>query len=99
MSINNASLKKIAQFAKLNISDEDIAKMDVVNLIEFLGEIKNIDTTGIEPMFCLMDHNLPFREDIVKTGNIAEELLKNSPDKTGVKYGFFTVPQVIGDDE
>ncbi len=99
MSMNKASLKKIAQFAKLNITDEDIEKMDIINLIDFLGEIKSVDTTGIEPMFSIMDHTLPFREDVVQSGNIAEELLKNAPDKSGVKYGYFAVPLVIGDDE
>lgn len=47
--------------------------------IEFASKIHNIDTTGIEPLYTVLEkYPLELREDVVTEGNMKEEIMRNS---------------------
>lgn len=48
--------------------------------IEFATKILHVDTSGVEPMYFVHEHQyLQLRDDIVTEGDIREELLSNAP--------------------
>ena len=99
MSVDTATVKRIASLARIAITDEDAARMapelgNILGWIEMLGEV---DTTGVEPMTAVIPNTLRLRDDVVNAdaltgGGIREQILANAP---VAEHGFFAVPKVI----
>ncbi len=99
MSVDTATVKRIASLARIAITDEDAARMapelgNILGWIEMLGEV---DTTGVEPMTAVIPNTLRLRDDVVNAdaltgGGIREQVLANAP---VAEHGFFAVPKVI----
>jgi len=94
MSVDTATVKKIAGLARIAITDEDAARIapelgNILGWIEMLGEV---DTSGVEPMTAVIPNTLRLRDDVVTDGGIRDQLMANAPQ---AEHGFFTVPKVI----
>lgn len=94
MSVEPATVKKIASLARIAITEEDAARIapelgQILGWIEMLGEV---DTTGVEPMTAVIPNHLRLRDDVVTDGGIRDLLMQNAPQ---AEHGFFTVPKVI----
>ena len=97
MSFSKQQLQKFAHLIRIEISDQQLEDMKIDSVIEWLDKLQKIDTTGITPMLTPVEHALPRRTDITTEKNIRTELLKNAPDKTGERAGYFAVPKVMED--
>ena len=94
MSVDKATVAKIASLARIRMSDEEVAAMvpelnQILGWVEQLGEV---DVTGVEPMTAVIPNTLRLREDKVTDGGIRDAVLKNAP---VAEHGFFAVPKVI----
>lgn len=58
----------------------------------FIEKLKELDTDNVEPLTSVAETTLKLRIDEVKSGNIREQVLKNSPDEN---EDFFVVPRVV----
>ena len=61
-------------------------------IIESSDAPKLIDTKKIEPLTSIAETNLKLRKDEIKSKNIREDILKNSPEDN---KDFFVVPKVV----
>tara|TARA_B110000238_G_scaffold94686_1_gene103470 strand:+ start:1061 stop:1363 length:303 start_codon:yes stop_codon:yes gene_type:complete len=88
------TVNKIARLARLNIpeNDKDNLIIDLNNILEFVAQLEEVETSNIEPLASVTGHKLPLRIDEVTDGNIEDLVLQNAPDKSS---GFFVVPKVI----
>ena len=93
----NIDIKKVANLAKLKLSQEEISTYEkqldeVVSYIEQMAELK---LDGVEPLYHSVEFNQRLREDVSEVGlgkNIShEDILKNAPSKA---MDCFKVPQV-----
>ena len=98
MAFSKQQLKKFANLIKIEISDEKLAQMNIDSVVEWLDKLKQIDTTGVKPMLSPAEHKLPLRDDVVCEPNMRNDILANTPDKTGVSRGYFAVPKVMDGD-
>ncbi|WP_119459520.1 Asp-tRNA(Asn)/Glu-tRNA(Gln) amidotransferase subunit GatC [Rhodospirillaceae bacterium SYSU D60014] len=94
MSLDKATVAHIATLARIKIPDSDLEHLagelsQILGWIEQLGEV---DTTGVEPMTGVVQMDLPRRADVVTDGNIRDKVLANAPEPA---HGFFTVPKVV----
>lgn len=94
MSVDTATVLRIARLAKLALSEEEAERLrpelnGILGWIEQLGEV---DTTGIEPLATVIANRTRPREDIVTEGGIRDAILANAP---LAEHGFFAVPKVI----
>ena len=67
---------------------------NILNWVEQLGEV---DTSGVEPMTAVIPNSLRLRDDVVDAdpltaGGRREDVLANAP---AAEHGFFGVPKVI----
>ena len=62
------------------------------SIFDFIEKLKELDTDNVEPLTSVAETSLKLRVDEVKSGNIREQVLKNSPDEN---EDFFVVPRVI----
>ena len=94
MTVDKHAVKKIARLARLQISDErlELLSADLRNILKWIENLGEVDTTGIEPLASVNEHSLPWREDLVTDGEINDQVFKNAPETTGE---FFVVPKVV----
>ena len=95
MAFSKQQLQKFADLIKIDIPEEKLESMNIDSVIDWLDKLQKIDTSGLEPMLNPAEHKLPQRQDIVTDGNIRDEILANTPDKTGNSRGYFAVPKVM----
>jgi aspartyl-tRNA(Asn)/glutamyl-tRNA(Gln) amidotransferase subunit C len=87
---------RIAELARLELtaSEIELFTTQLANILEYVEEIRAVDTTGVE----LTSHaiNRPIdREDEPRPGLPRQEALANAPD-AAPEAGLFKVPRVIG---
>ena len=93
MSIDNSVVKKIANLSKINLSDKELEnfKHELNKILDWVDDLKKVDTKMVEPMLSVFNENMKMRDDKVELTN-TDEILSNAPDK---KENFFVVPKVI----
>jgi aspartyl-tRNA(Asn)/glutamyl-tRNA(Gln) amidotransferase subunit C len=94
MKITDEIIDHLAHLARLSFSDdekEDL-KQDLEKMIGFVEKLKEIDTTGVEPLLHISDAENVLREDEVKQTITKQEALLNAPKAND---DFFIVPKVI----
>jgi len=94
MKIEKATLDKIAHLARLEYDEKDSEKMlsDLNNIVAFVEKLKEVDTTGVEPLTTMSHEVNALREDDVKGHLPREQALVNAPKKDST---FFRVPKVL----
>ena len=94
MSVNIATVKKIASLARIAITEEEAARIapELDNIMGWIEQLGEVDVTGIEPMTAVIPNHLRLRDDVVTDGNVRDAVLANAPQ---AEHGFFAVPKVI----
>ena len=94
MTIDLKTVKHISKLARISIEDEKAKKLagDLNSIFEFIEKLNKLDTDKVEPLTSIAETTLKLRNDEVKSENIRDQILKNSPDKN---KDFFVVPKVI----
>ena len=94
MRIDLKTIKHISKLSRISVDDEKAKKLvgDLNSIFDFIEKLKELDTDNIEPLTSVAETTLKLRVDEVKSGNIREDVLKNSPDEN---EDFFVVPRVV----
>ncbi|WP_235295732.1 Asp-tRNA(Asn)/Glu-tRNA(Gln) amidotransferase subunit GatC [Portibacter marinus] len=94
MEINDELINKLENLAKLSLSPEEkeIMKKDLTNILGMIDKIKEVDTTGVEPLRYINQDVNVLRDDEARNEMTNEEALKNAP---SVQEPYITVPKVI----
>ena len=94
MSVDTATVKKVASLARIAISDADAERMapELNNILGWIEQLGEVDCTGVEPMTAVIPNTLRLRDDVVTDGNVRDAVLANAPQG---EHGFFTVPKVV----
>ena len=91
-------VRHVAMLSRLALSDEQIAKLapQLESILQYVAQIGEVDTSGVEPMPHAVPLQNVLREDVVRPSLPLEKVLQNAPATDGP---FFQVPKVIGGDE
>ena len=94
MSVDLATVRHIAKLARISISDEDAKNMegDLNSILQWVEQLSEVDTDGVEPMTSVVRMEMKKREDIISDGGYAEKIVHNAP---AYEDTFFMVPKVI----
>ncbi len=94
MSLDTATVRRIASLARIRLEEEEVGRMqaELNGILGWIEQLQAVDTTGIEPMAGGGAVTLPLREDVVTDGGIPEKVLANAPDRMGEYFG---VPKVV----
>ena len=95
MELSKEDVIKIAILSKLEFNDDEIEnfRSDLSEILNYMNELNELDTEGINPLFNVLDLDDVTRKDVVKDSLKQEEVLKNAPDKD---ENFIIVPKIIG---
>jgi aspartyl-tRNA(Asn)/glutamyl-tRNA(Gln) amidotransferase subunit C len=94
MALDKATVAQIATLARIKVPETDQAALagELSNILTWIEQLGEVDTTGVEPMSSAALLRLPMREDVVTDGNCRDRILANAPK---AERGFFAVPKVI----
>lgn len=97
MRITENEVRYVAALANLQLTDTEVAKLqaDLDGILEHMDKLKEIDTTGVEPMAQVLfeaGETATLRADI-PVAPLGNEAALGSAPQPGA--GYFKVPQVI----
>ena len=94
MSVDLATVKRVARLARIAVSEEEANRMtgELNGILGWIEQLQAVDTTGVEPMAGGGAVSLRLRDDVVTDGGMPEKVLANAPDRAG---GYFAVPKVV----
>lgn len=94
MKVDVATVRRLAELSKLSFSENEETEMvDGLNeMIAFVDKLKELDTTGVEPLVFMTEETNVLREDAIESPISQAEALKNAPSKD---MYYFRVPKVI----
>ncbi len=98
MQVDDALIDKLARLSMLDFdaAEREEIKADLEKMIGFVDKLKELDTTGVEPLLHITAEVNVLREDIPGNMLSKEEALRNAPLHNN---DFFLVPKVIKKDE
>ncbi len=94
MSLDKTMVQRVSQLARIEIEETQLEKTarELNNILEWIEQLNEVDTEGVEPMASVTGHKLPKRDDDVTDGGYPDKVLKNAPDR---ESDFFAVPKVV----
>jgi len=94
MSIDIATIRRIARLARLALSEDEAEKMcgELNEILTFIEQLLEVDVEGIPPMTSVVPTTMKMRQDVVTESNHAEEIVANAPLS---ERNFFLVPKIF----
>lgn len=95
MNVDRETLHKIAHLARLEVRpDEEAGLLNSLNaVLNWMAQLSEVDTTGVEPLTHLSPETNVLRDDVVGDHLPREQALANAPQHD---EQFFKVPKVLG---
>ena len=94
MSIDLKTIKHISKLSRISVDDKRAEKLvdDLNSIFDFIEKLNELKTDNVEPLTSVAETTLKLRPDEVKSKNIREQIVKNSPQDN---QDYFVVPKVI----
>ncbi|MDC0436888.1 Asp-tRNA(Asn)/Glu-tRNA(Gln) amidotransferase subunit GatC [Candidatus Pelagibacter sp.] len=94
MTINLKTIKHISKLSRISVDDVKADKLagDLNSIFNFIEKLNELNTDNVAPLTSVAETTLKLRADEVKSENIRDQILKNSPEEN---EDFFVVPRVV----
>ena len=94
MSIDLKTIKHISKLSRISVDEKKAEKLagDLNSIFDFIEKLNELNTDNIVPLTSVAEITLKLRTDEVKSKNIREQIIKNSPQDN---EDYFVVPKVI----
>lgn len=94
MSLDLETVKRIGKLARLKVPDDqaETVRTNLNHIMDFIGQLSEVNTDGVEPMVGTGAKEMPFRQDAITDGNYVGAIVANAPE---VAANMFVVPKVV----
>jgi len=94
MSVDQATVRRIAHLARIAVEDEEVERLgaELNAILDFVAELTSVDVEGVEPLTSVLPMQMKKRRDVVTDGGFADAILANAPER---EDHYFVVPKVI----
>ena len=94
MSIDLKTIKHISKLSRISVEEKRAEKLagDLNSIFDFIEKLSELKTDNVQPLTSVAETTLKLRPDEVKSKNIREQIIKNSPQDN---EDYFVVPKVI----
>ena len=94
MSIDLKTIKHISKLSRISVDEQKAEKLagDLDSIFKFIEKLNELKTENVEPLTSVVETTLKLRADEIKSKNIREQIIKNSPQDN---EDYFVVPKVI----
>ncbi len=86
--LSEEEIKKVAQMARIKLSDTEVAKFqkDLSSVLDYVDELKAVDTTGLDIVSSVTGLENVEREDVAKPIEYQDDILANAPERKDRYY-------------
>ena len=97
MSLSREEVEELALLARIELRPDEIEALrgELAAILEHMAVLRDVDTTGVEPMTHAVPMTLRLRADVPAPSLSQDDALAGAPD---VADGFFVVPAIISHD-
>ncbi|MBV9784369.1 MAG: Asp-tRNA(Asn)/Glu-tRNA(Gln) amidotransferase subunit GatC [Acidisphaera sp.] len=94
MSLDPATVRRIARLARIHVEEGEIARLqgELNGILGWIEQLNEVDVEGVEPLTGVAEVSLKMRDDVVTDGGMVDAVLANAPERAG---SFFAVPKVV----
>lgn len=94
MQVDEGTVRRIARLARIKVTPEEARGLDkeLTGILDWVEQLKEVDTSDVEPMTRVVPIELKQRDDKVTDGEIAADVTRNAPFS---EDNFFVVPKVV----
>ena len=94
MSIDLKTIKHISKLSIISVNDQKAKKLvdDLNSIFKFIEKLNELKTDNVQPLTSVAETTLKLRSDEIKSKDIREQIIKNSPQDN---EDYFVVPKVI----
>ena len=94
MIIDLKTIKHISKLSRISVDEQKAEKLagDLNSIFKFIEKLNELKTENVEPLTSVAETTLKLRADEVKSNDIREQIIKNSPQDN---EDYFVVPKVI----
>ena len=94
MSVDAATVRRIAHLARIAVPETEVAHLqgELNAMLAFVEQLSEVNVDGVEPMTSVMPMEMKKRPDVVNDGEIADDVVRNAP---ATEDHFFLVPKVV----
>ena len=94
MTIDLKTIKHISKLSRISVDEQKAEKLagDLNSIFKFIEKLNELKTDNVKPLTSVAETTLKFRSDEIKSENIREQIIKNSPEDN---EDFFVVPKVV----
>ena len=96
MSLSSDEVRKVADLARLEMSEADVEIMarQLGAIVAYINQLQTVNTDGVEPLAHTLGLHDVFRADEPGQSLSQDEALANAPAR---KDNFYSVPAVFGE--
>ena len=94
MSVDSATVRRIARLARIAITNEEAVRLEteLSGILDWVAQLDELDTSDVEPMTRVEAMTMKKRTDEVTDGFCSDDIVKNAPE---VDDHYFVVPKII----
>ena len=94
MSVDRATVLRIARLARVAITDEEAQRLEseLSGILDWVAQLDELDTADVEPMTRVEAMTMKMRKDEVTDGFCADDIVKNAPEEDD---HYFVVPKIV----
>ena len=94
MSVDQTTVRRIAQLARIKVSDEEVPALEgeLNAILKWIEMLDDVDTGNIAPLTSVVETDMKKRTDAVTDGGIPNDVILNAP---ASEDNFFMVPKVV----
>lgn len=94
MAIDVATVRKVARLSRIAEPESALPALaeQLNGILQWIEQLGEVDTDGVEPLTSVVAQALPLRDDVVTECGDPAKVLANAPKSAS---GFFVVPKVV----
>lgn len=88
-------MQHLAQLSSLQLTDNEADELqaDLQNILGYVEQLSNLDTTGVEPTYQVTGLSNVWRDDVVEQSDVSREVLLGLPNEQTEQQ--IKVPKVL----
>ncbi len=94
MSVDQATVKRVARLARIKVPDGDLPRLagELNSILGWIEQLNEVDVSKVEPMTSVVTMKMKMRSDEVTDGHYPQKIIANAPAQ---EDAFFMVPKVV----
>jgi aspartyl-tRNA(Asn)/glutamyl-tRNA(Gln) amidotransferase subunit C len=94
MSVDQATVKRVARLARIRLKDDDVPRLagELNSILHWIEQLNEVDVSQVEPLSSVVTVRMKMRKDEVTDGHVPAAVTANAPAQ---EDSFFMVPKVV----